>query len=661
MLHMRVNLFTVFVLMLMSCSLEKSIEKGEYDAVIAKFGKAPRQNKVEQNVLVGDAYRKSNRLLESVPFYREALNQETEQELVHVYLAQGMKVQQRYEDAHQVLDNYLSIARDADARKMAERELSNLRKLEDLERNRSFYRVKNLVDINTENAEYSPSFSGNYLYFTSNRDGGKIYRTTGTPYTDIFRVASKGANVNLSTLRGLDPTINHTDTNEGSVAMAPDGSSFIFAKGNDGKANGYSEVNLFFTRFRNGKWSEPAPLAINDANAWDSSPALSPDGKTLYFSSTREGGYGGADLYSAKKNRRGRWVDVRNLGEAINTAGDEMFPFVSKDGSLYFSSTGHPGFGNLDLFRAVREGGEVTISNLGKPMNSSADDFGFHEFNLTRGFFSSNREGGQGDDDIYTFINDDPDLKVVNYFLVGTTVTTDDAGDEIILPNTKVSLMADNGDVIDEAFTATDGKFRFRVYPEEHYDLIGEKVDYFTVRNDFSTIGKSVDKSKLTEFVTNVTFETKIPMERIVLEKAIVLNNIYYDLDKANIREDAALVLDSLVQIMNDNPDIYIELGSHTDDRAPDDYNMDLSKRRAQSAVRYIIDNGIQSARITAKGYGESQLLIQKALTEEEHQKNRRTEFKVLKYNPRGTEEDQLQEGEVDEYDRFFSDSEGGN
>ncbi|MEO1256471.1 MAG: OmpA family protein, partial [Bacteroidota bacterium] len=257
--------------------------------------------------------------------------------------------------------------------------------------------------------------------------------------------------------------------------------------------------------------------------------------------------------------------------------------------------------------------------------------------------------------------NDDPDLKIVNYFLAGTTVTKDDAGQEIILPNTKVSLTADNGDVIDEAFTGADGKFQFRVYPEEHYDLIGEKTDYFTVRNDFTTKGKTVDKSTLTEFVTNVNFEAKIMMDPIVLEKAIVLDNIYYDLDKANIRSDAALVLDSLVQIMNDNPEIYIELGSHTDDRADDDYNLNLSRRRAQSAVSYIINTGVKSERITAKGYGETQLLIKNAQNEEEHQKNRRTEFKVLRYNPRDRNDDLPPDEKVDEYDRFFEESSEGN
>ena len=662
-LRMKFILTFLSISILLSCSVEKSMKSAEFDAVINKLGNSPERNSVEENIMVGDAYRKSNRIVEAVPFYRAALKEGTDEEVVNIYVAQGLKVEQRYAEAEKVLNQYIPRARDEEVIQIAEKELENLKKLETLENDSSYYRIKNLADINTSGAEYSPVYSNRFLYFTSNRDGGKVYRTTGTPYTDVYKVATQGANVDLSTLKALDPIINNTDTNEGSVTISPNGTSMIFAKGNNGKAKGYSEVNLFFTRFRNGRWSEPVPLSINVADAWDSAPAFSPDGTSLYFSSTRPGGYGGADLYVAKVNRRGRWVDVRNLGTEINTAGNEVFPFVGKDGSLYFSSDGHPGFGKLDLFRAIREYGKITVENLGKPMNSSADDFSLFQFDLTRGFFSSNRKGGQGDDDIYTFVNDDPDIKVVNYFLTGVTVTTDDAGNEIILPNTKVRLTADNGTVVDESFTGNEGRFNFRVYPEEHYNLISEKTDYFTVRKDFTTIGKSVDKKTLTEPVTDITFETKIMMDPIVIEKPIVLNNIYYDFNKANIRPDAAIVLDSLVQIMNDNPEIYIELGSHTDARASDEFNMDLSRRRANSAVKYIIDSGITGERITAKGYGESQLIIRNAQTEGQHQINRRTEFKVLRYNPQDRNDDPPPEEEepVDEYDRFFQDSVDGN
>jgi outer membrane protein OmpA-like peptidoglycan-associated protein len=654
-------LLIISVVFLAACSVEKAMLKEEYDVVISKLGNNPDKNTEAENIIVAESFRKSNRLVESIPFYKKAIQQGTTDESARLYLAQGLKVEQNYREAEKLLEDYLLESRNDSLKRIAENELSNLRKIEELKSKSSYFKVKNLSDINTANAEYSPVYSRSYLYFTSNRDGGKIYRTTGTPYTNLYRINTKGANVNMRSLEMLDPIINDIDTNEGTIAVFPDGNSIIFAKGNTGKAKGYSEVNLFFARYRNGRWSKPVPLSINEADFWDSTPAVSPDGTTLYFASNRPGGYGGTDIYTAKMNRRGRWVDVRNLGPDINTPGDEMFPFVSEDGSLYFSSTGHAGLGKLDIFKATRESGKINIENLGQPMNSPADDFGFYQFDLTRGFFSSNRKGGKGDDDIYTFLNDDPDLRVVNYFLTGITVTKDDAGNEIILPNTKVSLTVDNGDVIDESFTTSDGKFEFRVFPEENYDLIGEKTDYFTTRKDFSTVGKSVDKETLTEFITNVNFETKIVMEPIVLEKPIVLNNIYYDLDKADIRPDAAIVLDSLVQIMNDNPEIYVELGSHTDARQTDEYNWELSNRRANSAVRYIISRGIQESRIEARGYGETQLIIKDAKTEEEHQVNRRTEFKVLKYNPKERPDDEPPVEEIDEYDRFFKESDSGN
>ncbi|WP_258103155.1 OmpA family protein [Marinoscillum sp. MHG1-6] len=670
---MRYPIFLVSLLLLVqSCVLkqaQKSFDKGEFDRAIALYEKKLTEEDPVINFQIAEAYRKSNRLKVAGPYYSAAMKAHSSEESLPYYYAKSLKANQLYDEAQEVLENYVTRAvADRRFRELAQYELDNLSDLQVIEETPNYFRIKNLEELNTPRAEYSPVYKNGLLYFTSNRLSQKIYLVTGTPFTDIFSVKTRGANVNMQTLQLLDPMINNEDTNEGSVAISPDGNSIIFAKGNTGKATGNTEVNLYFTRFRNGQWLEPRPLSINDPDAWDSTPALTPDGNTLYFSSTREGGFGGADIYSAQLNRRGRWVDVKNLGPQINTSGEEVFPFVGGDGKLYFSSDGHAGFGNLDLFVASRERGKVKVQNLGEPMNSESDDFGLYQFDLTRGFFTSNRPGGKGDDDIYTFVNDDPDLKIVNYYLEGVTVTTDNGGKEIILPNTKVALVSENGEVVEESFTGEDGVFKFRVYAEENYDLIGEKTDYFTTRQPFSTMGKSVDRTTLTDFITNVNFESKIMMERIVIEKPIVLNNIYYDLDKANIRPDAAIVLDSLVEIMNDNPEIYVELGSHTDARADDDYNMDLSFRRARSAVQYMIRNGVTPERITAKGYGETKLIIQNARNEDEHQVNRRTEFKVLRYNPRREPEYDQEEGfvpieegtviqddgESDEYDRFF-------
>ena len=218
-----------------------------------------------------------------------------------------------------------------------------------------------------------------------------------------------------------------------------------------------------------------------------------------------------------------------------------------------------------------------------------------------------------------------------------------------ILGNSVVKLVDTSGQIIDETFTDENGTFAFTVYGDENYILIGEKENYFSTRGEFTTIGKELDKSTLKDFITNVEFEKNLILDRIIVNKSIVLDNIYYDLDKADIREDAALELDKLVVILRDNPNISIELSSHTDDRASVEYNQDLSQRRAESAVYYILSKGITENRIIAKGYGESQLIIANAKSEEEHQINRRTEFKVTSYEFIDSS------GSEDEEEKFFN------
>ncbi len=635
-----------------SCiSPAKQLIKGNYDGMIAKHGKSTKTNDGITNYQVAEAYRLSNRIKNAESFYESALKSGVDQDDAYYYYARSLKANQKYDDARKVLKDALPKVTDDLIYKLMTYEIEGLASLDDMYDTETFFRVKNLEEINTQGAEYGPVFENGRLYFTSNRDGGKIYKSTGTPFTDIYSVATKGAKVNLRTLTSLDPIINNPMINEGSLALGANGSYILFAKGNSGKASGTLEVNIFAARYRNGKWGTPRPLNINDPNAYDGTPALNKEANTLYFASNRAGGFGGADLYIAQLDRRGRWVDVQNLGPEINTPGNEMFPFISESGVLYFSSDGQPGFGNLDVFKATRIGGSMIIENLGSPMNSSADDFGFYEYNLTRGFFSSNRPGGKGDDDIYTFVNDDPDLKIINYFLTGKTLTKDDGGAAITVSNTKVSLISEDGQILDEYFTREDGVYKFRVYAQENYNIRVEKSTYFSARKVFSTVGRNIRRDTLTQFQTDIFFELDVELDQIVIEKTIVINNIYYDLDKSEIRTDAAFILDSLVLMLEDNPEIYIELGSHTDDRNTDAYNLDLSQRRAKSAVDYLIGRGIQSKRVLAKGYGETKLMIENAQTEVEHQINRRTEFKVLKYD---IQEIEVEEESVDEYERFF-------
>ncbi|MEQ8688828.1 MAG: OmpA family protein [Imperialibacter sp.] len=655
---------------LAGCSVSKKAEKSyanaEYDVAIDQYQTLVKKNPRDPdlNYRLAEAYKKSNKIGQGAPYYRAAIQNGIDDEMAWFEYAQALKAVGKYDDAKDALNDYLLKASTPSIKKLAEDDLASLEKLDLLKDRESYYRVKNLETVNTPAAEYSPVYNKGDLYFTSNRDGGKVYKATGTGFTDIYSVKTRGAVVDLTSLKALDPVINDPGVNEGSVAFSSDGFTMIFAKGNTGKSSDAEQINLFFTRYRNGRWSTPRPVNVNEPSSWDSSPAMSPDGTTLYWASDRPGGLGGSDIYSATLNNRGRWVDIRNLGPEINTAGDEAFPYMAEDGSLYFSSNGHPGLGSMDIFVAKRQGGAMRVDNLGAPVNSEGDDFGLFLFNPTRGFFSSNRPGGKGDDDIYTFVNDDPNLKIINFHLAGTTVTPGVTGTDEILGNTKVRLLDEKDDkLISETFTGDDGSFNFQVFGEENYYLVAEKPDYFTTRIDFSTVGKTPDRSTLTELITNVTFETKIRLEKIIMQKPIVLENIYYDLDKDDIRADAAVELDKLAQLMRDNPEIEIELASHTDDRAPDDYNLDLSDRRARSAVRYLVSQGINASRMVARGYGETQLIIKEAQTEEEHQVNRRTEFKVTKYDKSKfiiEDEDQPGSLEDDEFDKYFKRGNGG-
>ncbi len=679
------SLITVFTLVLASCSVtkktEKSFEKGEFNKVISK---ASTNQGPLLNFKVAESYRMSNRIKDAAPFYLASINGGIDNEAAHYYYGYSLKENGQYEEATEVLEKYVNIAEDEHYRGLAEREIDKIDKIDKLKNVENYYRVKNLASINSPAAEYSPIYNRGKLYFVSNRDGGKLFKGTGTPFTDIYTVITRGANVEIETLERMESMFNDPSINEGSVTFSPDGGMMIFAKGNSGKNNGTTDVNLYWARQRNRRWTDPQPLNINEPESWDSAPAMSSDGRTLYFSSNRPGGFGGTDIYQAKLSRRGRWVDVKNMGSAINSPGNEMFPYAGEDGKLYFSSDGHISLGGLDIFYALRESGEIKVESMGPPMNSIGDDFGLYMYNPSRGFFTSNRPGGKGDDDIYTFVNNDPNLKIVNYFLTGLTVTTNKDDAEELLPNTLVKLYGVDGDIIDETVTGSDAKFTFRVFSEENYLLIGEKADYFVSRDEFSTEGKSLNKSTLTKEVTDVNFDMKLHLDKIVVEKAIVLDNIYYDLNKDDIREDAAVELDKLVILLEDNIEIDIELGSHTDARSSDAYNQDLSQRRAQSAVDYIISRGIDSDRIVAKGYGEgtpvvlnrnnkeivlTEEFINSGGTEEQrerfHQMNRRTEFKVLTYHRKEfieeEEEDELFDDTLlEDDDKYFKKGELG-
>ena len=658
----------IILVLIFSCSPEKKVQKkfrfGKYQSVISYYqdvlAKQPSNGKA--NYFVAESYRLSNRIKQAEHFYEKAGGAGIDKDSVQLFYSQSLRANGKYAEARRQLEELRTSGADEKMKDRASTELDGLNYLENLAEKKSYYKIKNLESINTPLSEYAPVYLNSELYFTSSRGTGKIYEATGTPFSDLYKASTKGAVVDVNTITTLPEAINSPVVNEGTITFSPDGKIMVFGKGNSGKRKGTSDVDLYLSRFRSGAWTEPQLININQPEGWESTPAFSPDGRTLYFSSNRKGGYGGLDIYSAQMDSRGRFGKVRNLGSEINTAGDELFPYVSDNGKMYFSSDGQPGYGMLDIFVVNRANGKNKIENLGQPVNSTGDDFGLFLFHPDRGFFTSNREDGKGDDDIYTFVNDDPNLKVANYFLQGITLTPkiSDSTREI-LPDTKVTLLDGKGDVMQDFITGNDGKFLFRVYENENYTLIGENDGYLVKRQPYTTIGKSVPLESLKELITNITLDTIIVLERLEKNKIFVLNNIYFELDKSDIRADAGLELDKLVELLNDNPEIKIEMSSHTDSIASHSYNIQLSQRRAESTVAYLIRKGIAAERMVAKGYGEEKPIARNTNLDgsdnpDGRQRNRRTEFKILEIGP-------IQKKVEDEFDedKYFKNDKNDN
>jgi peptidoglycan-associated lipoprotein len=607
---------------------DKRFEMEQYDKAIEYYKQAlsNSKNPGEVNYKIAESYRLSNRLAEAEPFYKAALDGGYRKEQAYYYHGMALKANGKYEEALNQLQDYANIGTNSRLKGLAAREVENFGQLSEIMRGKYPYEVQNLQALNTDGSEFAPYILNNELIFSSTREPGKAYMGNGEGFIDIYATTLTDSMAEMGGAVRKFENVNLEGIHDALATFANDGKTMVFARGNEGSKKGRQNVDLFVTYFRSNAWTEPKLLTINDARAWDSSPAFSPDGKTLYFSSDRKGGLGGNDIYKVTIEENGRFGAPENLGPDINTPGNESFVHVAPDGTLYIASDGLPGLGNLDLFR-VENGKPV---NMGTPVNSSGDDFSIYFQSNTRGFFSSNREGGKGGDDLYSLVKSQ--RKQVNFYVDGTVfLRREGAKEQTIVPNQLVVLQNEKGQKIKETTSDAEGKFSFALDTASTYSLISEKAGFFTARNRITTVGKIPSQDQLLEDVNDIRLKTTLVLNEIVKEKPIVLENIFYDFDKADIRPDAALELDKLVEILQDNPNISIELSSHTDVRGSDIYNLDLSQRRAESAVEYIISKGISRNRITAKGYGETRLVVKNAKTDAEHQRNRRTEFKVVR------------------------------
>ncbi len=630
---------------------KKKYDQAEYQFAIDRLEQSlskkglTKQEMAQANFMIAEAYRRSNRIHEAEPFYKKAVGQNVEDEEAAFYYGFALKANMNYEGASAQFTNYINNGKNFDLINRAKAEVENLKVLEQILAKKNYFKVENVDKLNSKFTEYSPFFlaKGNKLYYTANHEAEKTHAATGMGFTDIYEYVFDGASKFSGQSKILSEEINSKDAHEATPIFTKDGRNMIFSRGNNGSRKGAQNVDIFSaTLEKDGTWSEPKLLAFSDPLAWDGSPAFSLDGKKLYFSSDREhpDAKGGNDIYYATKDSKGEWSNIKNVGAPINTRGDDMFPYEDLKGIFYFSSTGHPSFGKLDLFKVEKKGDVSTVQNLGKPLNSNFDDFAITFKDSIVGYFCSDRPGGKGDDDIYEF-TDFSMIRLAHYIVDGQLGMMKKGDIKVPLDGAIVKIVNQKGDTIAKMTTKDGGKFSTELEPEQVYTIYAESEECLKEKPfKFSMIGKKVAFDKLQPGDNEFHFPFAGDLKE-ALGAIIRVNNINYDFNKADIRTDAAVILDTMVMFLNDNPNITVELGSHSDTRGSSEYNRALSQRRAQSAVDYIISKGISSARIVAKGYGEDKPIVpdsqinkvdkkkQKELFEELHAKNRRTEFRV--------------------------------
>ncbi len=623
-------------------------DAGEYYAAIDQFKEAyqktsDKKEKLNMAFHIAECYRKTDNAPQAALWYGKVIAKDYENPLSILYYADALRMNQNYEEAKAQYQRYKELV--PDDPRGSDGILSCDFSLQWIDQPTG-YQVEEQKFINSKFSDYSPAYSRDdfqELYFTSSRDettGNAEHGGTGQQFADIFfsTMDKKGK---WSTPLPLPEPVN-SEAEEGTPIFSSDYNTLFFTRCNVSKRKALGcEI---FTATRNGdKWGNVESLALAEDSVVIAHPALSSDGSVLYFVSDMNGsaktpeGTNSKDLWMVSRSGNA-WSDPVNLGAPVNTAGDEIFPFVHADGTLYFSSDGHIGMGGLDIFKAIKsDNGQWQVENMKFPINSAADDFGIvFEKDRESGYFSSSRKG-KTVDDIYAFM-----LPPLKYTIVG--VVKDEKTDEII-PAAVVKTIGSDGITLDTK-AGNDGVFRINLKPGTDYVFIAEKPGFLKGKERESTKGIS----KSTEFKTEIYLSS--------IETPIEVENIFFDLDKADLRPESMVSLDKLVETLNDNPNIVVELGSHTDSRASDAYNLDLSRRRAQSVVNYLIEKGISRERLVAKGYGESQpknvdrqdhaaysfLPVGSSLTENfinalgdddrmemAHFLNRRTEFKVLR------------------------------
>lgn len=484
---------------------------------------------------------------------------------------------------------------------------------------------------NTSNGDFGISYYGDKVAFASLRNTkSKEYGWNDKPYLDLYsaNVNEKGLLTNILPF----PDVINTKTHESSATFSADGKFMYFNRTNAKRVEvgeeKFASVKIFRAEFANGTWTNVTVAPFSSDTYSTEHPVLSKDGKKLYFSSDMPGSLGSFDIYVVDVNEDGTFGTPQNMGETINTKHREQFPFISDDGAvLYFASDGHQGMGGLDIFSSRSFNGIFAKPvNLGETLNSSMDDFGYIVDDKTdKGYLASNRKGT---DNLYSFTRED---NMESYYVEGEVK---DKNTKDLLPGTTVSLYDENNKLIAELVTDGLAQYGFVTEPNKKYRIEAVRDFYIPHSEEFTTGADGKLRYTIELFMECYDDAEEIINRRTDGRVQIVLENIYFDLNKWDIKPEAARVLNTLLDILNKYPEMEIELGAHTDSRASDTYNLLLSNRRAASAVEYLIQHGINKKRMKSKGYGERVPLINctdKECNESEHSINRRCEFIILK------------------------------
>jgi outer membrane protein OmpA-like peptidoglycan-associated protein/tetratricopeptide (TPR) repeat protein len=585
---------------------------------------------------LGDANYFNANLKEANKWYAElfALNQKVDSEYYYRY-AQTLKSVGDYTKADEYLKSFAQSNADDIRAKLYN---DNKDYLAQLKNNSNRYDVED-AGINSKYSDYGAAFYNGKLVFTSSRDTGGVSKMrnkwTNQSYSNLFQ-SEVDAEGHLKTPEPLGKKVN-SKYNESSPVFTKDGRTMYFTRNNfiNGKKQKDGKdvilLKLYKATFDGFEWNMVEELPFNSNQYNCAHPALSPDDKILYFASNMPGSLGQSDIFKVKINKDGSFGAPENLGKEINTEARETFPFISDENELLFASDGQLGFGGLDVFavKINKDGSYSKVLNVGAPVNSSQDDFAYFIDSKSRfGFFSSNRDGGKGFDDIYRFKENYPLVFTCDNNLSGVVV--DDETKKPI-PNAKVTLFDKDMKSVQNLQANELGEYKFeKLDCSATYFVRGESTDYSVVEKKITTTDKPNDKIKQDLMLPTIKKGLKVGID---LSTTFNLKPIYFDTNKSNIRPDAANELAIVLSVMKQYPEMKIAVKTHTDCRATAEYNRKLSDRRAVSIMNWLVANGIAKNRLTAKGYGESQLINKCAdgvkCSEEEHQANRRSEFIV--------------------------------